>query len=116
MLYFKLSDFACPCCGSNLMDLEFLKLVDAFRGELGFPLIVDSGYRCPKHNAAVGGVKNSMHVKGRAVDWKMLAIHPAMRPKLVALAPKYFRGIGVGISLVHTDNRDGKPARWTYSY
>lgn len=35
-----------------------------------FPsLRLSSGYRDPAHNAAVGGVKNSWHTRGRAGDW-----------------------------------------------
>lgn len=31
-------------------------------------LIITSGYRCERLNTAVGGVKNSEHIKGMAVD------------------------------------------------
>ncbi|WP_157667923.1 D-Ala-D-Ala carboxypeptidase family metallohydrolase [Desulfotomaculum nigrificans] len=31
-------------------------------------MIVDSGYRCPAHNWAVGSVPNSYHVRGMAAD------------------------------------------------
>lgn len=31
-------------------------------------LIVNSGYRCPRLNALVGGVKNSQHMRGEAAD------------------------------------------------
>ena len=32
------------------------------------PIIIGSGYRCPKLNSAVGGVKNSNHLYGYAAD------------------------------------------------
>ena len=32
------------------------------------PLIVNSGWRCPEHNARSGGVKTSKHLYGCAVD------------------------------------------------
>lgn len=32
------------------------------------PFVITSGYRTPEHNAAVGGVPNSAHVRGLAVD------------------------------------------------
>ena len=32
------------------------------------PIIVTSGYRSPKLNAAIGGAKNSQHIEGRAAD------------------------------------------------
>ena len=32
------------------------------------PIVIGSGYRCPALNKAVGGVSNSQHMKGQAVD------------------------------------------------
>lgn len=34
----------------------------------GKPIVIGSGYRCPALNKAVGGVSNSQHMKGQAVD------------------------------------------------
>lgn len=34
----------------------------------GKPITIGSGYRCPELNKAVGGVQNSQHMKGQAVD------------------------------------------------
>ena len=44
------------------------EVLDPAREALGKPIVVNSGYRCPKHNAEVGGVKNSQHMKGEAAD------------------------------------------------
>jgi hypothetical protein len=35
----------------------------------GKPIHVDSGYRCPELNKAVGGVSNSAHLAGYAIDF-----------------------------------------------
>lgn len=43
-------------------------LLEAIRSEFGKPIVVNSGYRSPEHNAKVGGAKNSYHVKGCAAD------------------------------------------------
>ena len=51
------------------------------------PIVVTSGYRCPKLNACVGGVKNSQHVLGQAADIK--ASTPAENGKLFACIKKY---------------------------
>ena len=32
------------------------------------PLLLSSGYRCPRLNKAIGGVKNSQHIQGQAAD------------------------------------------------
>ena len=51
----------------NLIDLVD-KVLDPLRARWGKPLKVNSGYRCPRLNAAVGGVITSQHTKGEAVD------------------------------------------------
>lgn len=38
------------------------------REEHGHPIIVSSWYRCANHNDRVGGVPNSLHLRGLAVD------------------------------------------------
>lgn len=42
--------------------------LDDIREKLGKPILVSSGYRCPRLNKAVGGVVNSQHQKGFAAD------------------------------------------------
>lgn len=44
------------------------KVLDPAREMLGSYIIVNSGYRCPKVNKLVGGVKNSSHMLGEAAD------------------------------------------------
>jgi len=43
-------------------------VLDPLREAYGKPIYVTSGYRCPRLNAAVGGVANSNHMKGLAAD------------------------------------------------
>lgn len=66
---FKKSEFTCKCgCGLNNIQLEVVKIADEVREHFGSPAIVTSGTRCPKHNAEVGGVANSRHLQGKAID------------------------------------------------
>lgn len=44
------------------------RVLDPLREAWGKPIYVTSGYRCPRLNAAVGGVANSNHMKGLAAD------------------------------------------------
>lgn len=44
-------------------------LLDPVRERVGVPMIITSGYRCKKVNELVGGVDNSQHMKGEAVDF-----------------------------------------------
>lgn len=74
MKYFSYNEFKCRCCGQlpleAKLNVEALvnEVLDPAREELGMPVIVNSGYRCPKHNLEAGGVKNSQHIKGEAAD------------------------------------------------
>lgn len=74
MEFFKLQEFACKCCGqlppSLRENLEALvtEVLDPARRAFGGPVLVSSGYRCPAHNAEVGGVPNSMHQRCEAAD------------------------------------------------
>lgn len=43
-------------------------VLEPARERLGKPIVVNSGFRCPIHNVAVGGAANSQHVRGEAVD------------------------------------------------
>ena len=43
-------------------------LLDPLREAWGSPIIVNSGYRCPILNKAVGGSKTSSHMSGWSVD------------------------------------------------
>lgn len=47
-----------------------VKLLQPLRVKYGKPMTVNSGYRCPNLNKAVGGVATSQHVKGEAADIK----------------------------------------------
>lgn len=43
-------------------------VLDPLREKYGKPIRVNSGYRCPKHNLAVGGASRSQHLLGEAAD------------------------------------------------
>ena len=45
-----------------------LMLLDPARKAIGCPIIVNSGFRNPRVNALVGGVRNSQHLQGQAAD------------------------------------------------
>ena len=46
-------------------------VLDPLRERYGKPIYVNSGYRCYRHNAAVGGVPNSQHMRGEAADLRI---------------------------------------------
>lgn len=45
-----------------------IERLDDIRQRYGIPVRINSGYRCPALNKAVGGVSNSQHCKGQAAD------------------------------------------------
>ena len=52
---------------SNLQQL-CLHVLEPLRAHLGHAVRINSGYRSPRLNAAVGGVKTSDHTRGCAAD------------------------------------------------
>ena len=54
----------------NLLEL-IVYCLQPIRDKLGKPMIITSGYRCEELNNKIGGVKNSQHTKGQAVDFKV---------------------------------------------
>jgi len=45
-----------------------INILQPLRDALGTPLKVNSGYRCPSLNKAIGGATNSQHMTGQAAD------------------------------------------------
>ena len=74
MKWFSMNEFECHC-GCRMPDSAKANIValveqvlDPARERYGKPVCVNSGYRCARHNAAVGGVANSQHMRGEAAD------------------------------------------------
>jgi len=69
---FKLSEFACKDKQRTMIldpDIIYhIQRLQEFRNWYNRPMIINSGYRTPEHNRAVGGATNSMHMKGIAAD------------------------------------------------
>ena len=107
--HFKKSELSCKCgCNQLQINMQLLYALEVLRRILGKPIIINSGYRCPKHNAKIGGVTNSQHVLGTAADIRV----PGMTPQEVYMVAKYlFDGLGVYDNFLHVDVR-GTKARW----
>lgn len=71
---FDKEEFTCKCgCGYNVIDRGLVEILQRVRSELGVALRVNSGCRCERHNARVGGVKGSYHTVGKAADVSSVA-------------------------------------------
>lgn len=111
---FTVSEFSCHgygCCSTVNIDSDLVNYVQKIRSHFGKPVIINSGYRCAKHNKAVGGASGSYHTKGMAADIVVNGVAPAE-------VAKYAESIGIkGIGLyetaadgyfVHVDTRTSK--------
>ncbi|MCR5064927.1 MAG: peptidase M15 [Bacteroidales bacterium] len=89
MKHFSTQELVCKHCGqlppSVKENIEALvdNVLDPLREQYGKPVYVTSGYRCLRHNTAVGGVPNSQHTKGEACD--IHAGNPAENLKLAKI-------------------------------
>ena len=118
--HFSRSEFACRCnCGFASVDAALITGLEQLRAMLGVPIRILSGCRCPKHNAAVGGAKNSQHMLGKAADICVDAT-PDLRVSAEELF-RYAQGVpqfgGFGVDnerhFLHVDTR-AVTARWRY--
>lgn len=110
--YFNLSEFECPCCNTVMLSSILLQKLTRFRCMIDGPVTINSGYRCPSHNASINGDRNSYHMKGFAAD---VYVKDAYLEELVGIA-KFIGFTGIGIyskkNFLHLDVRPGKLKIW----
>ena len=73
--HFERKEFKCKCgniyCNGYPAEMQekLIRVADRVRDHFGAVATVSSGLRCTKHNANVGGVSNSRHLTGKAMDF-----------------------------------------------
>ena len=117
---FSLEEFKCKD-GSDIPNdvipniIELANNLQVLRDAIGKPITINSGYRSPKYNAKIGGVKNSQHVKGKASDLRVAGVTPKelalIIEGLIEQGKMKQGGIGVYPTFTHYDIR-GVKARW----
>ena len=120
--YFTREEFRCQCGGKYCNGFpaepveESVRMADEIRRRTGVPLNVNSGVRCTQHNADVGGVWNSLHLTGQAIDLAPIGGNISVK-KLQQIARGVTAekipgrgGLGCYSWGVHIDN--GKYSRW----
>ena len=105
--YFSPQEFACKCgkCGGfpAEVDLTLLRQADDLRHSLGVPIHVSSGVRCNAHNTAVGGVANSRHLAGKAMDFRAEGLSAAQTLEAVKKLPNIRYAYAIDTQYVHMD-------------
>ena len=106
---FKSTEFDCHgsgCCSSTLVDENLVKYLQKIRSHFGKSVHINSGYRCKKHNAAVGGASASNHMDGEAADIRIDGVTPLE----VAQYAEHIGMLGIGVYSwgVHVDTRTSK--------
>jgi uncharacterized protein YcbK (DUF882 family) len=117
-IYFDRFEFRCECCEGIEIDTgtyNLFKMLNEARWLYGKPITINSGYRCPAHNKAVGGKHTSSHLRGLAVDIDCPNSSERYRLVQILLAVGFNR-IGIGEDFIHVDVDISKISRviWTY--
>ena len=115
MNYFKQSEECCPCCGAGGFLPDFRDKLNKAREIADIPFIINSGFRCPSHNAEVGGSQTSSHMIGFAADIK--CTDGWSRYKILDVLIKVgFSRIGIGKTFIHVDDDTQKPTGVVWLY
>ncbi len=120
---FSKSEFECKC-GCEMPDnvLENVKKLaeqqQIIRDYVQEPIIINSAYRCLRHNRMVGSNDRSQHPKGKAADIVILGFTPDETASVIenmltneTLPSFYIGGLGRYNTFTHVDIRDNY-ARW----
>ena len=107
--YFDRSEFACHCGGKYCNGFptepqeKLIRVADRARRFLGGPATVSSGVRCSKHNSAVGGVTNSRHLSGKAMDFCIAGKSAEQTLAYVQGQPEIRYAYAIDSTFVHMD-------------
>lgn len=117
---FRPHEFNCKCKGKcvsiNPASTRHLAWVlQQIRDLVNVPISINSAYRCPEHNLAVGGSSKSQHLLGKAADLKPKGLSTEELHDAIEDLVKSKRipegGLGLYNTFVHYDIRRIK-ARW----
>ena len=97
---------ACPCgrCGGFPVEPveRLMRNADAARKHFGKPMIPSSTVRCAAHNASLkGSAANSLHMRGKAMDFAIPGVSPTTIVNYVRTLPKVHECYAIDESYVH---------------
>lgn len=116
--HFSESEMSCNHCGQlppNGISKVLLGGLEELRKRIGKPINVTNSYRCPTHNADVGGVPNSQHVEGTAAD---IYVDDMGVYELAIVCREIFDGVGeyYNQEFVHVDMRNNGNSTGVYRW
>lgn len=107
IVYFDKSEFACKCrkCGGFPVEPKekLIRVADRVRKHFGTAATVSSGVRCATHNKNVGGVSNSRHLQGKAMDFDIAGKTAAQVLAYVQQQPEIRYAYVIDNDYVHMD-------------
>ena len=112
MQHFRPAEFECKCgCGLGFaqMQPELLERLEMARMLSNVPYSLLSAKRCDSHNKAVGGLQDSAHLTGWAIDIEARSATTRMRI-VYGLVKAGINRIGVYPTFVHADADPTKPS------
>ncbi len=105
--WFQRQEFACRCgrCGGfpKEPEMALVELAEQVREHFDRPVIVSSGVRCPEHNMVVGGVANSRHLTGKAMDFQVAGKGASEVLAYIKALPRVRYCYGIDANFVHMD-------------
>ncbi len=106
--HFTRAEFECKCgqyCDGFPAEPEeqLIRLAEQVRTHFGKPVTVSSGVRCTRHNANVGGVANSRHLSGKAMDFTVRGISSEAVLAYVKSLPGVRYASAINGNYVHVD-------------
>lgn len=121
---FPAHEMACKETGELAMNAEFMDMLQLLRLELGFAMVVSSGYRSARHSIEKRKAIPGAHNTGMAAD---ILINGHNADRLVRAAMRMgFSGIGVKqhgdhsrrfihLDTVRSGNQFARPLIWSYA-
>jgi uncharacterized protein YcbK (DUF882 family) len=110
--HFAKKEFKCKCCGKVIENIALKLYLEIVKYNFDKKIvIVNSGYRCKKHNQDVGGGTKSQHLLGKAADFKVIGVSAYEVYQFCDKLMFKKGGIGKYTNFTHLDVRNYK-ARW----
>ena len=104
---FTREEFACKCgkCGGFPEEPSqgLVRLAQRVRSHFDAPATVSSGVRCRTHNERVGGVANSRHLRGLAMDFTVRGRSAKEVLEFVLAQPQTRYAYAIDGNYVHMD-------------